>query len=387
MKTFKQYIEILEALDQPSRRGFLKGLASFAAAAAVPAPVVKLLSTPAGVAGLSVADGLALMKGIQNHLDQWGAEDDDDYYESREDMADILGFEDIESDDGDDKSASDQMYDLLDLYDQNPEMAAAQLIKHLQNTEVSPANVTKSFVSRADNPDDWRYQAKNKKNKPKPYGYGYDSWEAENTPEQNKIVVYKTDFDGNIASINVSDNRKTDPIAELNRIMLTDRHYNRHYNYYKYTVTNGGKPVQVSTTSPKYIDPSKLSNKLTPAQVSAKIEKIIDDGGDAWNGRDADPSVADDNISPVNAARLAGLAGGTAASSTNQASAPAATVKNMGPVQYAKDTPALPAPAKPEFDLTPDLKSKQKVPAAGKNPNLKESVELYSILKNAGLKK
>jgi hypothetical protein len=120
MKTFKQYIEILEALDQPSRRGFLKGLASFAAAAAVPAPVVKLLSTPAGVAGLSVADGLALMKGIQNHLDQWGAEDDDEYYESREDMADILGFEDIESDDGDDKSASDQMYDLLDLYDQNP---------------------------------------------------------------------------------------------------------------------------------------------------------------------------------------------------------------------------------------------------------------------------
>jgi len=386
MKTFKQYIEILEALDQPSRRGFLKGLASFAAAAAVPAPVVKLLSTPAGVAGLSVADGLALMKGIQNHLDQWGAEDDDDYYESREDMADILGFEDIESDDGDDKSASDQMYDLLDLYDQNPEMAAAQLIKHLQNTEVSPADVTKSFVSRADNPDDWRYQAKNKKNKPKPYGYGYDSWEAENTPEQNKIVVYKTDFDGNIASINVSDNRKTDPITELNRIMLTDRHYNRHYNYYKYTVTNGGNPVQISNTSPKYIDPSKLSNKLTPAQVSDKIEKIIDDGGDAWNGRDADPSVAADNISPVNAARLAGLAGGTAASS-NQAPAPAATVKNMGPVQYAKDTPALPAPTKPEFELTPDLKSKQKVPAAGKNPNLKESVELYSILKNAGLKK
>jgi hypothetical protein len=387
MKTFKQYIEILEALDQPSRRGFLKGLASFAAAAAVPAPVVKLLSTPAGVAGLSVADGLALMKGIQTHLDQWGAEDDDDYYESREDMADILGFEDIESDDGDDKSASDQMYDLLDLYDQNPEMAAAQLIKHLQNTEVSPADVTKSFVSRADNPGDWRYQAKNKKNKPKPYGYGYDSWEAENTPEQNKIVVYKTDFDGNIASINVSDNRKTDPITELNRIMLTDRHYNRHYNYYKYTVTNGGNPVQISTTSPKYIDPSKLSNKLTPAQVSDKIEKIIDDGGDAWNGRDADPSVAADNISPVNAARLAGLAGGTAASSTNQSPAPAATVKNMGPVQYAKDTPALPAPTKPEFDLTPDLKSKQKVPAAGKNPNLKESVELYSILKNAGLKK
>jgi hypothetical protein len=30
----------------------------------------------------------------------------------------------------------------------------------------------------------------------------------------------------------------------------------------------------------------------------------------------------------------------------------------MGPVQYAKDTPALPAPTKPEIDLTPNLKQK-----------------------------
>jgi hypothetical protein len=89
----------------------------------------------------------------------------------------------------------------------------------------------------------------------------------------------------------------------------------------------------------------------------------------------------------------------------------------MGPVQYANDTPALPAPAKPEFDLTPDLKSKEKVPVRRKDddamseklgdnrPTLgtkrdqgksirkwrkargfDESTELSSILKNAGLK-
>jgi hypothetical protein len=34
----------------------------------------------------------------------------------------------------------------------------------------------------------------------------------------------------------------------------------------------------------------------------------------------------------------------------------------MGPVQYANDAPALPAPAKPEVDLTPNLKQKEKQP-------------------------
>jgi hypothetical protein len=70
-----------------SRRGFLRGLAAFAASAAVPAPVVKLLSTPTGVASLPIPAGIALLKGIQEHLDQWDPEDDDDYYEAWEDMA------------------------------------------------------------------------------------------------------------------------------------------------------------------------------------------------------------------------------------------------------------------------------------------------------------
>ena len=80
--------------------------------------------------------------------------------------------------------------------------------------------------------------------------------------------------------------------------------------------------------------------------------------------------------------RLAGLAKGIAGGDNQE---PAPTVKDMGPVQYAKDTPALPAPTKPEVDLTPDLKSKEKVPVQRKG-GMAESTELSSILKNAGLK-
>jgi len=151
MKTLKEYI------NESTRRGFLKGLASFAASAAVPAPVVKLLSTPAGVATMSIPAGIALLKGIQDHLDQWDAEDDDDHFDAQEDMAGTLGFE------GNDEEgiyATDQMSDLLDLYRTNPEQAAEQLIQHLQSTSINPANIKSSFTSRADDPSDWRYQNK-----------------------------------------------------------------------------------------------------------------------------------------------------------------------------------------------------------------------------------
>ena len=84
----------------------------------------------------------------------------------------------------------------------------------------------------------------------------------------------------------------------------------------------------------------------------------------------------------TNISRLTGLAKGVASGGDQE---PAPTVKDMGPVQYAKDTPALPAPTKPEVDLTPDLKSKEKVPVQRKG-GMAESTELSSILKNAGLK-
>jgi len=371
MKTFKQYVN--EAEEQLNRRGFLKGLAAFAASAAVPAPVVKLLATPAGVATMPIPAGIALLKGIQDHLDQWDAEDDDDLFDAQEDMAGALGFEYIESDpDADneyDISATDQMFNLLDLYRTNPELAAAQLIKHLQSTSINPANIKSSFTSRADDPSDWRYQNKLKEpDDSEPYDYY-----ASNTPEENKIVIYKTDFDGNIGDTYVRDNRETDPVEELKRIIRSDGSPSgsRFHKYTKFTATSGGKPVKID--SEKYIDPSKLSNDLSPDQVREKMYKM-------WDAN-IDP---DDNSSTdlANVSRLAGLAKGVAGGGDQE---PAPTVKDMGPVQYAKDTPVLPAPTRPEVDLTPDLKSKEKVPVQRKN-GLAESTELSSILKNAGLK-
>lgn len=258
MKTFKQYIS--ESEEQLSRRGFLRGLASFAAAAAVPAPVVKMLKTPAGVGALPIAAGVALLKGIEEHLSQYSPEDDDDYWDAWEDMAGELGFEDEDAGDEYGESAQDKLADIVNLYRRDPELAAAQLIKHLQtNVGVSPEEVKPSLASRADNPNDWRYH-----------------------------------------------DRQQDAID------------------------------------------------------------AVDSGEDL-----------------VKIARLAGVAK-SVGSSDNQAPAP--TVKHMGQVQYAKDTPALPAPAKPEFDLAPDLKQKQKVPVKKDDEQgMAEGTELSSMLKNAGI--
>jgi uncharacterized phage infection (PIP) family protein YhgE len=267
MKTFKQYLQEAEGM---SRRGFLSGLASFAASAAVPAPVVKLLSTPAGVATMPISAGIALIKGVIDHLSQWDAEDDDDLFDAQEDMASDLGFEGIEpdyddEDRGDDISATDQMFELLDLYDENPELAAAQLIKHLQSVAIDSKDIETSFKSRADDPSDWRYHDKQ------------------------------------------------------------------------------------ADTSDANADSSELAN-LTRLATAAQ----------------------------------------SAANARLQQSAAAATVKHMGPVQYAKDIPALPAPTKPEFDLAPDLKQKEKVPVNQRkkddDQSIAEDAELSGILKNAGFK-
>jgi hypothetical protein len=372
MKTFKQYVN--EAEEQLNRRGFLRGLAAFAASAAVPAPVVKLLATPAGVAAMPIPAGIALIKGVIDHLNQWDAEDDDDLFDAQEDMASDLGFEGIEpdyddEDRGDDISATDQMFELLDLYRKNPEQAAAQLIKHLQTVAIDSKDIETSFKSRADNPDDWRYQNKLKEpDDSEPYDYY-----ASNTPEENKIIIYKTDFDGNIGDTYVRDNRETDPVEELKRVIRSDGSPSgsRFHKYTKFTATSGGKPVKID--SEKYIDPSKLSNALSPDQVREKMYKM-------WQAN-IDP---DDNSSTdlANISRLAGLAKGVAGGDDQE---PASTVKDMGPVQYAKDTPALPAPTRPEFDLTPDVKSKEKVPVQRKG-GMAESTALSGILKNAGLK-
>lgn len=290
MKTFKQYLQEAEGM---SRRGFLAGLASFAASAAVPEPVVKLLSTPAGVANLPIPAGIALLKGVRDHLDQYSAEDDDDYFEAQESMAEMLGYE------GDDEEGiypTDQLYTLLDLYEENPEQAAAQLIKQIQSKSIDPADVKSSFKSRADDPSDWRYQNRQERE----FTGGYDD----------------------------------DPKVSAQ------------------------EPLQKLAAAP---------STLARAAMLAKA------------GTD--------------------------------------TLSKIDNPQYANDTPALPAPAKPEFDLTPNLKSKEKVPVRRKDDDamseklgdnrpklgtkrdqgksvrkwrkqhgLDESTELAGILKNAGLK-
>jgi len=141
-----------EFIVEMDRRGFLKGLAGLAASAAVPAPVVKMLSTPAGVSTLTIAAGLALLKGIRAHLDQYTPEDDDDYYDAYEDMTGELGFDSTDAE----GNYHDPLSDLLDLYEKNPEQAAQQLIKHIQSKAVDPADVKSSLKPR----DDWRYHAK-----------------------------------------------------------------------------------------------------------------------------------------------------------------------------------------------------------------------------------
>jgi hypothetical protein len=164
-----------EFIIEMNRRGFLKGLAGFAASAAVPAPVVKLLSTPAGISSLStpagisalgIGAGLALLKGIRAHLDQYRAEDDDAYFEAWEDMAARLGFNATDAK----GNYHDPLSDLLKVYRKNPEQAAQQLIKHVQRQSINPADVKSSFQPR----DDWRYHARKDREEPELTG-GYNT--------------------------------------------------------------------------------------------------------------------------------------------------------------------------------------------------------------------
>ena len=173
-----------EFIIEMNRRGFLKGLAGFAASAAVPSSVVKLLSTPAGVSSLSttagvsalgIEAGLALLTGIRKHLDQYRAEDDDAYFEAWEDMAARLGFNATDAK----GNYHDPLSDLLKVYRKNPEQAAQQLIKHVQHQSINPADVKSSFQPR----DDWRYQWKQKHPKPELTG-GYNTRAAQAQAQQ-----------------------------------------------------------------------------------------------------------------------------------------------------------------------------------------------------------
>lgn len=234
-----------EFLIEMDRRGFLKSLAGFAASAAVPNSVVKMLSTPAGVSALDIGAGMALLKGIRDHLDQYDAEDDDDYYEAWEDMSAELGFDATDAE----GYYHSPLSDLLTLHDKNPEQAAQQLIKHIQSKAIDPADVKSTFQPR----DDWRYHARKDREEPELTG-GYNTNSAQRAVQQ--------------------------------------------------VATGPGAVARAATLAKAGID--KLSN----LGKTARIEP---------------------------------------------------TVKDMGPVQQVKSSPALPAPIKPEVEVPVNVKQKQKV--------------------------
>ena len=351
------------SLTEMDRRGFLRGLAGLAASAAAPTPILKLLSTPAGISSLStpagvtalgMTAGLALLKGIKAQLDQYDAEDDDAYFEAWEDMAAELGFDSTDAD----GEYIDPLGDLINLYNENPKKAAQQLITHIQSEAVNPDDITSTFRPR----DDWRQRAK--LNDPEDDSEPYDYY-ASNTPEKNKIVIYTTDFDGNIMDTYIRDNRQSDPVEELKKFIRSDGSSSgsRFYKYTKYSATNGGKPVKIAHE--KYIDPSKLSNALSPDQVQEKMYKM-------WDAN-IDPTVATVSTTPGALARTAAIAkaGIDKLSNLRNKTQPAPTVKDMGPIQQVKPAPALPAPTtEPELNLAPNLKQKVKTGVA-------ESLEDY----------
>jgi hypothetical protein len=213
-----------EFLTEMDRRGFLKGLAGFAASAAVPSSVVKLLSTPAGVSSLAtpagvsalgIEAGLALLKGIRKHLDQYTAEDDDDYFEAYEDMAARLGFEATNAD----GEYHDPLSDLLNLYRKNPEQSAQQLIKHVQSKAVDPANIKASFRSRADNPSDWRYHARKDREEPKRTGEYSDKPAASAKPSVPNVSNVAT-APGTLARAAVAAKAGIDKLSNLKKPAL-----------------------------------------------------------------------------------------------------------------------------------------------------------------------
>jgi hypothetical protein len=213
-----------EFLTEMDRRGFLKGLAGFAASAAVPSSVVKLLSTPAGVGSLAtpagvstlgIQAGLALLKGIRKHLDQYRAEDDDDYFEAYEDMAARLGFEATNAD----GEYHDPLSDLLNLYRKNPEQSAQQLIKHVQSKAVDPANIKASFRSRVDNPSDWRYHARKDREEPELTGGYGDKPAASAKPSVSNVSNVAT-APGTLARAAVAAKAGIDKLSNLKKPAL-----------------------------------------------------------------------------------------------------------------------------------------------------------------------
>jgi hypothetical protein len=325
-----------EFITEMDRRGFLKGLAGLAASAAVPAPVVKLLSTPAGVSSLStpagvsalgVDAGVALLKGILDHLNQWSGEDDDDYFEAWEDMAYTLGFNSTDEE----GEYHDPLGDLMELYHKDPKQAAEQLIKHIQSKAVNPADVKASFQSRADNPDDWRYHGRKDPELTAAERARRDAeWEAEweaDAPARvaNEVKMWVVEKGKNKPQLpEVEYDQREHPnfqkeLAEFQELVNDSSWRNKPYEI---KVTIGGKPVALPSNQKVAAGPGTLARAATVAK--AGIDKL-------------------------------------------------SNLKK--PAQQVKATPALSAPTRPEVELPVNAKQKQAEPVKRQGDDQKQLAE------------
>lgn len=138
--------EISKLLEVDSgRRGFLRGIAAFAAASAMPSSLVSALASPEGIATLNANDAEALLKAIQKYLPRYDQEDWTGTFERWDNMAAALH---IYGDD--DEVGADKLARLLKLYKKNPEKAVNTFLQHLKNKAVDLTDVRKQTIDQWD---------------------------------------------------------------------------------------------------------------------------------------------------------------------------------------------------------------------------------------------
>jgi predicted chitinase len=131
-------------ITEISRRGFLAGLAGFAAVSAMPPGLVSALSTPEGIQSMSVGDVSALLKAIRAYLPPYDQEDWTGTFERWYKMAEALRIPD------EDLDAADKLDRLMRQYRRDPETASANLLRHLQRHAVDLTDVRGQTIDQWD---------------------------------------------------------------------------------------------------------------------------------------------------------------------------------------------------------------------------------------------
>ena len=131
-------------LTEISRRGFLAGLAGFAAVSAMPPGLVSALSTPEGIQSMSVGDVSTLLKAIRAYLPPYDQEDWTGTFERWDKMAQALRIPD------EDLDAADKLDRLMSQYRRDPEAASVKLLRHLQRHAVDLTDVRGQTIDQWD---------------------------------------------------------------------------------------------------------------------------------------------------------------------------------------------------------------------------------------------